>query len=190
MTPRPEYDWHYDPQGWFRWSVQFDRLLRERRPPRCVEVGVWLGLSAIYTAERLALWGGHLWGIDTWRGSPEFQAMPAVLARVSTSYDRFCANVWHRNVQETITPIIGTSASAVKDLDVVPEWIYIDGSHAYADVLEDLTVWWPRLAPGGIMLGDDYQMDDVRNAWLHWVQPLGQSLNVDDALVWLTKAAV
>lgn len=43
-------------------------------------------------------------------------------------------------------------------------FIYIDGSHDHESVRNDLSLWWPRLLPGGVFAGDDYQMPPVRNA--------------------------
>lgn len=34
--------------------------------------------------------------------------------------------------------------------------IYIDASHEYKNVRQDLEAWWPLLRPGGVMFGDDY----------------------------------
>ena len=43
--------------------------------------------------------------------------------------------------------------------------IYIDGSHEYQDVLDDIKSWYPKVKSGGIMYGDDYPyFDGVRRA--------------------------
>lgn len=42
-----------------------------------------------------------------------------------------------------------------KSLDVV----FIDGNHAYSNVLEDLDAWIPKLRSGGLLAGDDYYND-------------------------------
>lgn len=34
--------------------------------------------------------------------------------------------------------------------------VYIDAMHSYEAVLNDLTLWYPRLRPGAIMAGHDY----------------------------------
>lgn len=35
------------------------------------------------------------------------------------------------------------------------EFIYIDGNHKYKYVIEDLNDWYPKLKPGGVIIGDD-----------------------------------
>merc|ERR1719382_659520 len=35
-------------------------------------------------------------------------------------------------------------------------FIYVDARHDYCAVREDLALYWPKLAPGGILAGDDF----------------------------------
>ena len=51
------------------------------------------------------------------------------------------------------------------------DFVYLDARHDYAAVLEDLAVWWPKLAPGGLMSGHDfYYANDtcVRRSGQDW----------------------
>jgi predicted O-methyltransferase YrrM len=45
------------------------------------------------------------------------------------------------------------------------DFVYIDGNHQSEFVTKDLTAWWPKVRPGGLVIGDDCaDMDDsVRN---------------------------
>jgi hypothetical protein len=36
------------------------------------------------------------------------------------------------------------------------DFIYIDGSHVYEDVSQDLRIWYPKVKPGGLFCGHDY----------------------------------
>lgn len=42
--------------------------------------------------------------------------------------------------------------------------VFIDANHEYQYVLDDLNFWWRKIRNGGQMLGDDYYMNDVKNA--------------------------
>ena len=41
---------------------------------------------------------------------------------------------------------------------------YIDGNHAYKYVLQDIIDWFPKIKEGGILMGDDIVVKDVRKA--------------------------
>lgn len=60
------------------------------------------------------------------------------------------------------------------------DFIYIDGDHTYEGCLQDVTSWYPKLRPGGFMVGDDYTRThdhpeakyDVREAVLHFANSM------------------
>lgn len=35
-------------------------------------------------------------------------------------------------------------------------WVYVDGNHAYRNVMEDMDAWWPKVKMGGMMGGHDF----------------------------------
>jgi hypothetical protein len=44
------------------------------------------------------------------------------------------------------------------------DFLFIDGCHDTAAVLRDIDVWLPKVAPGGIVAGDDFGWESVRRA--------------------------
>ena len=44
------------------------------------------------------------------------------------------------------------------------DFVYLDGRHDYDGVLEDLRAWAPRVCPGGVIAGHDYQEMQVARA--------------------------
>ena len=36
------------------------------------------------------------------------------------------------------------------------DFVYIDGEHSYEAVSKDIADWWPKISPGGILAGHDY----------------------------------
>ena len=43
------------------------------------------------------------------------------------------------------------------------DWIFIDALHTKQGLYSDLTSWWNKVRPGGLISGDDYgDMDDTR----------------------------
>lgn len=48
------------------------------------------------------------------------------------------------------------SVDAAKDVpDGSLDFVYIDGNHQCKFVLQDMNAWWPKLKPGGFLMGDD-----------------------------------
>jgi cephalosporin hydroxylase len=41
--------------------------------------------------------------------------------------------------------------------DQTMSFVYIDGNHAYNEVLKDLICWWPKIRKGGYLCGDDVE---------------------------------
>jgi hypothetical protein len=52
-----------------------------------------------------------------------------------------------------------TAALLLTRLRVQAGLIHIDASHEQEDVLRDARVYWEVLAPGGFLIGDDYNQD-------------------------------
>lgn len=44
------------------------------------------------------------------------------------------------------------------------DFVYIDASHSYPAVKEDITIWTPKVRSGGIVSGHDYNLPDVSRA--------------------------
>ena len=74
-------------------------------------------------------------------------------------YKTFCANVIERGFEDMVVPLPLDSLNAAMvfvSRQITPDVIHIDGAHDYSSVMSDLRAWWPLLAPGGVLIGDDY----------------------------------
>lgn len=60
------------------------------------------------------------------------------------------------------------AASLFKDGSV--DVVYLDAMHHYSAVYEDMTTWWPKIRPGGILAGHDYLLG-VESATIFTVKP-------------------
>lgn len=109
-----------------------------------LEIGSHEGRSAIWFIENVLTGSGcRLTCVDPWR--PEVKI-------------RFDHNIRVTGVADRIRAIHKGSAYALTE-DLAAETfdiIYVDGSHRAPDVLFDAVFAWPRLAPSGIMIFDDY----------------------------------
>ena len=83
----------------------------------------------------------------------------------ATAVDVFSGSykeVFQRNVRQSgssdkVTTLVGSSQLLLRELPLDGfDVIYIDGSHAASDVLEDAVLSWRLLRAGGVIIFDDY----------------------------------
>lgn len=142
-----------DEQGWFSgWNIKkFKPLLNDVK--LIVEIGSWLGLSTRFWLENS---NATVICIDTWEGSEEHLADEQWAKKLPTLFDVFCVNQW--GWRDRIIPIKNPSNRGlplVKRHHITPGLIYIDGSHKYEDVLEELHLC-DQLFPSAKLIGDDW----------------------------------
>jgi predicted O-methyltransferase YrrM len=163
--------------GWFNHGAELLRLVELHRPEVCVELGTWLGASAIPVALAVRRWGGTVTCIDTWAGDvafhPERRAMtPWMLVS--------CArNLVEAGVGADVRLIPATTRAAAASWTQPIDYLYIDADHTYDGVRADLEAWAPFVVRGGIILGDDYghaAFPGVRQAWDEFEQAHGLTL--------------
>jgi hypothetical protein len=64
-----------------------------------------------------------------------------------------------------------TQPSPLKKWDRLADVVFVDGDHMTASVLADLKFWWPRLKPGGRLLGHDADMPSIQQALTEFGKP-------------------
>jgi SAM-dependent methyltransferase len=108
-----------------------------------LEVGLYEGRSAFWMLENvLTDPTSHFTGIDIFDGELK---------------DRFFDNLRRCGAEGRATVLIGFSQVEMRRLPLESfDIIYIDGSHATADVLEDAVLSYRLLSPGGVLIFDDY----------------------------------
>jgi predicted O-methyltransferase YrrM len=122
-----------------------------------LEVGSWLGLSAIVVANGLLAnlnLTATVYCVDTWQGSPEHQGLPEV--RRGELFEQFWQNVCEAQMDGLIRPVRGESAQVARNWRGPPlDVVFIDGEHSEEACYNDIRAWRPRLGPGGRLLGHD-----------------------------------
>ncbi len=180
VSPYAGFDpgaWPADVQGWGSEDPVFLDILSKLKPKLIVEVGSWKGASAIHMA-RLAKalrLDCRIVCIDTWLGSsehvlgqrPEWRDSLQFKHGFPQLYFTFLANVVRAGVADRIVPLANSSDNAALVLaarNVAPDLVYIDGAHEEDAVYRDLRNYWRLLAPGGVLIGDDFGWEGVRRA--------------------------
>ena len=166
--------YEYDGFGWNSNDTSFKDVIESVKPNLIVEVGTWLGASAVNMAnicfdlgiERSKL---EIVCVDTWLGSVEHFTMGSLTRKNGhpVIYEQFLSNIIHKQLTDVITPFPIDSINAhecLKAWDIKPDMIYIDAAHDYQSVKLDVFVWSQVLRSGGWMLFDDWHHEPIRRA--------------------------
>lgn len=151
--------------GWFPQTNKdtLTKLIEEHNVKTVIEIGSFVGLSAVWFAERVE----HVLTIDPFDAITRINYLRGeMLEAAKDQWGNFLENI---KGHENIHVIKGTSeeahastyshfphgkcAGGVHD-KICADLIYIDGSHEYEDVKKDIELWHPRAIK--ILCGDDY----------------------------------
>ncbi len=154
-------------EDWFRRHIPtWDRLFGhlKGKPLRVLEIGVWEGCSTTWILEELLTHPkSRLIAVDTFKGSPFTRVTSPYKEILPKLEKRFRANIKKTGQKGKVKVVRSTSLhllSALHRKQTDPfDLIYIDGSHASLDVLSDASLAWPLLAPGGVIVFDDYGIE-------------------------------
>lgn len=138
-------DWFYNKEDVFRQALE---SLEGKAGLRYLEVGVFEGKSLLWMFENVL-------------------THETCQATVIDSFEMGSFSVFQKNLEiagETSRTIVlkGRSAEELRSLEPELQFdvIYIDGSHRMKNVLEDLILSWPLLKEDGVLLLDDYLMNE------------------------------
>ncbi|WP_159997517.1 class I SAM-dependent methyltransferase [Roseomonas sp. 18066] len=183
-----------DLQGWNSTHPTLARLVQEVKPKTIIDVGVWKGASVAFFCKAMAKHAlpGAVIAVDTFLGSPEHwnrERKDNIFASLRLRhgmpglYWQFISNMAHLGLQDRVVPLAQTSENAaviLQRLRVKAELIHIDAAHEYEPVLRDARRFWALLAPGGVLVGDDYPWPGVAKAAQEFAAEIGQELVVED----------
>ena len=152
--------------GHFDFEVMYSKMVNESPvDAHFIEVGAFYGKSAAYMAVEIINSGKNIKFdvVDTWRGSPEHQegAWDAQVHMIQdTAFDVFQSNL--SPVKGHYTPLKMPSVEAAKLYqDKSLDFVYIDASHEYEFIKEDIIAWLPKIKIGGYIGGHDYWPDNA-----------------------------
>lgn len=145
-------------EGWFDFPKLYKHVVNvSANNAHFVEVGSWLGKSSSFLAVEIINSNKNIKFdcVDTWKGSDEELHKNKKDVLNDTLYDKFLLNI--EQIKHVINPIRTTSkqASALyKDNSL--DFVFLDASHDYESVKEDLNSWYPKVKPGCFFSGHDY----------------------------------
>lgn len=156
---------------------------------RIAEIGVYEGHTTEYLLERLS-YVNEYWAIDQWSVEG--------MRRQGKTFGEITEREWLIKYQKVASLMLKFSQLRVLKMDSVKsayifpkhyfDLVFIDASHIYEDVIQDIKCWFPLVAFGGVITGHDYGVGrhkGVKQA----VDEIFGALNVKvlDESVWVYK---
>lgn len=161
--------------GWGSTHPWFEYCVKATRPKLIVEVGTWLGASAVHMAnlcKRQGI-GTKIICIDTWLGAgvhyenPEWRATLDFKCGYPQLYYGFLRYVIDSNCFDMIVPLPLDTKSGAEVLaahGLKPNLIYIDAGHSFDSCLADLRSYSALVEEDGLILGDDFRGAEIAQA--------------------------
>lgn len=147
-------------ENWFSYPKLYEDVVRKfPSGSRFVEVGSWKGRSSSHLAVEIANSKKQIdfYCVDTWRGCRENNdpTHDAYDPNIHMVYDIFLNNM--KPVENYYVPLRMKSTDGSKLFENNSlDFVFIDASHEYEDVLDDIKCWFPKVKSGGILAGHDY----------------------------------
>ncbi len=116
-----------------------------------VEIGSYEGKSTYYLCMgKQNIGNGAIYAVDTFTGSAEHRKHGSI-----DTYDTFTGNMKRLNVIDNISIMKMESVKAAELLKGPFALIFIDGSHEYADIKQDIMLWSEKLEENGVIAVHD-----------------------------------
>lgn len=143
-------------QGWFSFPQLYSYIVKNSsNNSHFVEVGVWKGTSAAFMGVEIINSGKNI----------KFDCIDPFLA-VGDELPEF--KITHEDLKNefinNMKPLegyytlytLGSPEVTTLYKDQSLDFVFIDGSHKYEDVVKDVKAWLPKIKKGGILAGHDY----------------------------------
>lgn len=176
---------HLEPQHYGR-TLILDKLIKENRFKSVVELGVYDGKNLIYLAKNNPQ--TNFVGIDLWKHF-DSDRINTLNPKNQSDWD----DLYNLLIRET-KPIQNLrlirsdtieAADTFENLSI--DLIFIDASHDYRDVKNDILTWLPKISASGIISGHDYSLQYI-GVIKAVTEVFGtDNLDVLNDAVWVTK---
>lgn len=140
-----------------RWNV-LATMIREEGIERFIEVGCKEGRTTAFVLEHCP--DCRVTAIDPWAAMPEQAGQPGGETYEAWDFQAIEEAFW-KNVDTFTSRLTFHRKTSLEAADLVDDesagLIFIDAAHDYESVLEDIAAWRPKVRPGGILAGHDFQ---------------------------------
>lgn len=148
----------------FTSRFQWPELWNKMGMTRGAEVGVWTGNFSENVLKKMPTLKEYIL-VDPWRHMENWN-------KPCNVDDQLFTNVYKEAMSKTVESPLGVGkvrvlrGTSVEKAHYVAdsslEFVYVDGDHELKGVITDLMLWYKKVAPGGLISGDDY-VDGLQN---------------------------
>lgn len=159
-----------DISGWLDYEDLYLKIIKKELKDGdiAVEVGSWMGRSSVYFAEQVSKQKKNIefYCVDLWGGPQGIESLDNIIEKNGGSI----LNIFEKNIkdcgyEDKIKIIVGDSAkSAALFKDKSISFCFIDASHKYESVKNDIKAWLPKMKPGSTLAGHDVDQPQVKKA--------------------------
>ena len=129
----------------------------------CLEIGSYCGKSTVYLGTACKAQSSTLYAVDHHRGSEEHQLgeeyhdpdLYDVNIEQMDSFPEFRQPLRRAQLEDTVVPIVSSSAVASRHWATPLSLVFIDGGHSEAAAQVDYRSWSSFIKPGGYLLIHD-----------------------------------
>lgn len=123
-----------------------------------VEIGSWQGRSSLFLAQAVKESGnGKFYAIDHFGGNAGKESFYKVDGSLDNLKDNFLNNMVKFGLDESVTLLDMENTQAAERLKGrTIRFLFIDGDHTREGVEKDITLFFPMLTKGSIVVFDDY----------------------------------
>lgn len=151
-------------KGWGSSGAVFEHLIKRVKPHVIIEVGTFLGASALHMVNVTRELGlkTQILCLDDFRGWPGFRDRFKDINIINGDVmllQQFMQNVVYFNATESVLPVPFSTGSGLEKLcewGITAELIEIDAGHDFISAWGDINRAYRILRPGGVIFGHDY----------------------------------
>ena len=153
------------------------------KPVNILEVGSWIGASALTFARSIQEFNGSKGSItcvDSWKpyldttiNNEYVHKLMTAASESNISYELFLHNCKASGIEHLIEVKRGDSQTVLRELlGKHFDLIYLDGDHSFEMVLSDIEASKELIVNGGLICGDDLENNTTKSILMCWKKAL------------------
>lgn len=176
-------------RGWFSDDEKewYKKQAQKIKNGKFIEIGVYQGASLLSIADILKNNKTKVYAIDPWELNSE---------EIGYQYQNKEFMTKSRKLFESINQKYKLGIEIIQDMsqycsgrfkDNSIDMVFLDGDHTFITVLKELELYWPKVKKGGMIAGDDYTWESVKQAVDKFSKDKMLKLDLYKKIIWSIK---